>query len=125
MSLLGTEVKSLRNGHAQLQDSFAKVEGNRLVLYNCHIDPYEQAGMRNHDPKRERVLLAHKRELRKLESEASQRGVTLIPLAIYFKKGRAKIELGVARGKKHYDKRESIRRKEQEREVRRAMTHRR
>lgn len=125
MSLLGTEVKSLRNGHAQLQDSFAKVEGNRLVLYNCHIDPYEQAGVRNHDPKRERILLAHRRELRKLESETSQRGVTLIPLAIYFKKGLAKIELGVARGKKRFDKRESIRRKEQEREVRRAMTHRR
>jgi SsrA-binding protein len=125
MALVGSEVKSLRHGHAQLQDSFAKVEGNRLVLYNCHIDPYEQAGMRNHDPKRPRVLLAHRREIRKLQSEASERGVTLIPLAIYFKDGYAKVELGVARGKKQFDKRESIRRKEQDREVRRAMTHRR
>lgn len=125
MSLVGSEVKSLRNGHAQLQDSFAKVEGNRLVLYNCHIDPYEQAGVRNHDPKRPRVLLVHKRELRKLEGEATQRGVTLVPLAIYFKKGLAKVELGVGRGKKQFDKRQTIKRKEQEREVRRAMTHRR
>jgi SsrA-binding protein len=125
IALVGSEVKSLRNGHAQLQDSFAKVEGNRLVLYDCHIDPYEQAGPRNHDPKRPRTLLVHRRELHKLESETTQKGTTLVPLAIYFKNGIAKLELGVGRGKRQYDKRESIRKKEQDRELRRAMTHRR
>lgn len=125
MALMGSEVKSLRNGHAQLQDAFAKIEGNRLVLYDCHIDPYVQAGTYNHDPKRPRFLLVHRRELRKLESEMAQRGVTLVPLAVYFKGGRAKIELGVGRGKRQYDKRDTIKRKEQDRELRRAMTHRR
>jgi SsrA-binding protein len=124
IALVGSEVKSLRAGHAQLQDSYAKVEGNRLVLYNCHIDPYEKAALNSHEPKRSRVLLVHKRELRKLESEASEKGVTLVPLAIYFKDGRAKLELGVGKGKRQFDKRETIKRKEQDREVRRAMTHR-
>jgi len=124
--LAGSEVKSLRQGKAQLTDSYARVEGNRLVLHGCHIDPYEKASAQaNHDPKRERILLVHRREMRKLESELAQRGVTLVPLSIYFKKGIAKLELGVAKGKQQYDKRESIKRKEQDRELRRAMTHRR
>lgn len=124
IALVGSEVKSLRHGKAQLAESYARVENGELVLHNCHIDPYEQASMRNHEPKRSRRLLVHRREIRKLESETDQRGTTLIPLAIYFKSGRAKLELGVARGKQQYDKRQTIKRKEQERELRRAMTRR-
>ncbi|MGD1276636.1 MAG: SsrA-binding protein SmpB [Tepidisphaeraceae bacterium] len=124
LALLGSEVKSLRLGRCQLAESFARVEGSQLVLHGCHIDPYEKAAV-GHDPLREKKLLAHRREIRRLENETAQRGVTLIPLAIYFKKGLAKLELGVARGKQEHDKREAIKRKEQDRELRRAtMTHR-
>ena len=126
MALVGTEVKSLRDGKAQLNESFARVEGNRLVLHNCHIDPYTKSAIvYNHDPVRERILLVHKRELKKLSAETSERGVTLIPLSIYFKDGRAKLELGVAKGKKQHDKRDTIKRKEMDRELRRAMTQKR
>lgn len=124
IALLGSEVKSLRDGHAQLQESFAKVEDGRLILHGCHIDPYAKAGKYNHDPLRDRVLLVHKRELHKLEAETQVRGVTLIPLAIYFKDGIAKLELGVAKGKQSHDKRDTLRKKEQDRELHRAMTHR-
>ena len=125
--LVGSEVKSLRSGKAQLQDSYARIEAGELILHNCHIDPYEKsAGLYGHEPKRSRKLLVHKREIRKLESATADRGTTLIPLAIYFKEGRAKLELGVARGKQQYDKRAAIRKKEQDRELRRTtMTHRR
>jgi SsrA-binding protein len=122
--LVGSEVKSLRAGKAQLQESFARVEKGQLVLHGCHIDPYAQAAHTNHEPLRERRLLAHKREIEKLAAATRERGVTLVPLAIYFKGGRAKVEIGVARGKQHHDKRESIKRKEQEREMRRATSHR-
>lgn len=126
MSLLGTEVKSLRQGRAQLSEAYARVEGKRLVLHGCHIDPYENASEKhNHDPTRDRVLLVHKRELRKLQAETSQRGTTLIPLAIYFRNGIAKLELGVARGKQRYDKRQAIRLKEQNREIRRMLNRKR
>jgi SsrA-binding protein len=125
MALVGTEVKSLREGKAQLNDSFARVEGSRLILHHCHIDPYTKSAIvYNHEPMRERILLVHKRELKKLAAESSERGVTLIPLAIYFKDGRAKLELGVAKGKKQHDKRETIKRKEMDRELRRATTQR-
>src|SRR5262245_39645227 len=124
--LVGTEVKSLREGHAQLSESYARVEGKRLILHGCHIDPYEKASAAaNHVPLRQRVLLVHRREIHKLEAELKQRGTTLIPLAIYFKNGIAKLELGVGRGKQQHDKRETIRRKEQDREMRRAMSQRR
>lgn len=125
MVLMGSEVKSLRDGKAQLQESYASVEHGELILHNCHIDPYtKSAAMFNHEPKRDRKLLAHRREIRKLQSEGEQRGITLIPLAIYFKDGRAKVEIGVAKGKQQHDKRDAIRKKEQDRELRRAMTHR-
>jgi SsrA-binding protein len=124
MALMGSEVKSLRAGHAQLQESYARVEGRRLILHGCHIEPYKQAGRYNHEPLRERVLLVHRRELRRLESETQGRGITLIPLAIYFSGGRAKLELGVAQGKQQHDKRDAIRKKEQDRDLRRAMTRR-
>jgi SsrA-binding protein len=121
IALLGSEVKSLRAGKAQLQEAFARIENGQLVLHGCHIDPYEQASIRNHEPLRERRLLAHKREIKKLADETRERGTTLIPLAIYFKNGRAKVEIGVARGKQHHDKRQSIKKKEMEREMRKAM----
>jgi SsrA-binding protein len=119
--LVGSEVKSLRLGLAQLQESFARVEHGRLILHNCHIDPYDKAGILGHEPKRERILLVHKREMHRLENETKERGTTLIPLSIYFKDGRAKVELGVAKGKQQHDKRASIRKKEQDRELRRGM----
>lgn len=122
--LLGSEVKSLRYGRCQLAESFARIERGELILHGCHIDPYEKAAI-GHLPLREKKLLVHRRELAKLEGETSVRGVTLIPLAIYFKDGRAKLELGVAQGKQHFDKRATIKKKEQDRELRRTtMTHR-
>jgi SsrA-binding protein len=126
IALQGSEVKSLRDGKAQLNEAFARVERGQLILYQCHIDPYAKAAsVYNHEPTRPRILLAHKREIVKLEAATLEKGTTLIPLAIYFKDGRAKVELGVARGKQHFDKRASIRKKEQDREIRRAITHRR
>jgi SsrA-binding protein len=121
--LLGSEVKSLRWGRCQLAESYARIEHGELILHGCHIDPYEKAAI-SHEPLREKKLLVHKRELNKLESETDSGGSTLIPLAIYFKDGRAKLELGIAHGKKAHDKRQSIKRREQDREVRRAMTRR-
>ena len=128
MVLVGSEVKSLRAGKASLQEAFARIERRgELVLHQAHIDPYEKAAsVNNHEPLRERKLLVHKRELRRLADATEKgKGMTLIPLAIYFKDGRAKVELGVARGKQHHDKRDAIRKKEQDREMRRAMSHRR
>ncbi|HEY8665864.1 MAG TPA: SsrA-binding protein SmpB [Tepidisphaeraceae bacterium] len=124
IALLGSEVKSLRQGKAHLQEAFARIERGELILHGCHIDPYDKASLQNHEPTRERKLLVHRREIRKLEAETQQRGTTLIPLAIYFKAGRVKVEIGVAKGKQQHDKRQSIKRKEQDRELRRAMTHR-
>ena len=124
IALLGSEVKSLRAGKAQLQEAYGRVENGELMLHGCHIDPYDKAGVLGHEPLRPRKLLAHRREIHKLEDETRERGTTLIPLAIYFKGGRAKLELGVARGKHHQDKRQSIKKKEMDREVRRAMSRR-
>lgn len=126
LMLVGSEVKSLRAGKAQLQDAFAKIIHGELFLVGAHIDPYDKAALTyNHEPRRDRKLLVHKRELKKLASEIEQRATTLIPLAIYFKDGRAKVEIGVARGKQQHDKRASIRKKEMDREIRKAMSHRR
>ena len=126
IALQGSEVKSLRDGKAQLQESYAAVERGQLYLFQCHIDPYAKSALvYNHEPTRPRRLLAHRREIKKLEEATSTKGTTIIPLAIYFKDGRAKVELGVARGKQHHDKRDAIRKKEMDREVRRAMSHRR
>jgi SsrA-binding protein len=128
VALVGSEVKSLRAGKAQLQDAFAKIINGELFLIGAHIDPYEKAALTyNHEPRRDRKLLVHKRELKKLANETSdQTRSTLIPLAIYFVNGRAKVELGVARGKQQHDKRASIKKREMDAELRRAtMTHRR
>lgn len=126
IALVGSEVKSLRDGKAQLQEAYVRVEHGQLYLFQCHIDPYSKAAIvYNHEPRRTRKLLAHKREIKKLADALEQKGTTIIPLAIYFKEGRAKVEIGVAKGKQQHDKRDAIRKKEQDRELRRAMTHRR
>ena len=121
IALIGTEVKSLRAGRASLNDSYAEITGGEVVLQNAHIDQYEPASRFNHNPLRPRRLLLHKREIRKLQSKVAERGYTLVPLSLYFKDGRVKVELALARGKKTYDKREAIKAREQERESRRAM----
>jgi SsrA-binding protein len=124
MALVGSEVKSLRAGKAQLQDAYAHIDHGEIYLHGAHIDPYEKAALvYNHDPRRPRKLLLHRREIKKLEGETSVKGTTLIPLAIYFKDGRAKVEIGVARGKQQHDKRDAIRKKEMDRELRRVMSH--
>ncbi|MFA5146780.1 MAG: SsrA-binding protein SmpB [Candidatus Omnitrophota bacterium] len=121
LELKGTEVKSLRSGQAALKDSFARVEGNELFLYNMHIPPYEFGNRANVDPVRPRKLLLHKSQIRRLIGDIASKRVALIPLKLYFTRGIAKVELAVAKGKKTYDKRETIRRRETERELRRAM----
>jgi len=126
ISLVGSEVKSIRMGRAQLQEAFARVDDGQLILYGCHIDPYEKAAsVNNHIPLRERKLLVHRREIKRLIDATKTKGTTLIPLAIYFKDGRAKLELGVARGKQQHDKRDTIKKKEQDRELRRMQMQRR
>ena len=113
--LQGTEVKSLRRGRANLKDSYATIREGEVVLCNMHISPYEQGSIFNHDPERERKLLLHKQEIKRLTGKIVERGMTLVPLKIYFKNGRAKIELGLARGKSAYDRRKDIARKDEQR----------
>jgi SsrA-binding protein len=125
MVLVGSEVKSLRAGNANLSDAYAMTRRGELWLLNLHISPYKQAGRDNPDPRRERKLLLHRREIEKLGSQINERGLTLVPLSLYFSNGRAKVEIGLARGKKRYDKRESIKRREQDREIARATSSRR
>jgi SsrA-binding protein len=122
IALRGSEVKSLRDGTAQLHEAFARIEDGELWLYGLHIDPYKQAAaMFNHEPTRSRKLLVHKRELKRLTEATREKGTTLVPLAIYFnERGIAKVEVAVARGKQHHDKRASIKKKEMDRDLRRA-----
>jgi SsrA-binding protein len=115
--LLGTEVKSLREGRANLKDSYARVKKDEVFLYGLHISPYSHASFDNHDPERVRKLLLHKSEIKRLLGKTQEKGFSLVPLKIYFKDGKAKIEIALARGKKEYDKRESIKRKEENREL--------
>jgi SsrA-binding protein len=120
--LTGTEVKSLRESSASLEDAYAKVEGGEVWLLGSDIPEYSMGNRLNHKPKRPRKLLLHKREIDKFVGKASQRGFTLVPLRLYFKRGRAKVELAVARGKQKYDKREALKKSDAQREIRRAMT---
>lgn len=120
--LQGTEVKSLREGRVNLQDSYASVRGSEVFLHQCHISPYSHGNIMNHDPTRVRKLLLHKAEIHKLLGKTQQKGLTLVPLRIYFtKRGHAKVELGLAKGKKLYDRRETIKSREAGREVQRAI----
>ena len=119
--LLGSEVKSLRDGKANLKDSYARIQKGEAFLVNAHVSPYPGANQFNHEPTRPRKLLLHQREIERLIGKTKEKGLTLIPLRLYFKNGRAKVELGLARGKKLYDKRETLKRKMAEREVERSL----
>ncbi len=115
--LSGTEVKSIRTGRAQLKDSFAKIEKGEVWLYNCHISPYQFGNRFNHTPLRKRKLLLHKKEILKLFTKIKEKNYVLVPLKIFFSKNWAKIELGLGKGKKVYDKREAIKKKELQRSI--------
>jgi SsrA-binding protein len=119
--LTGTEVKSLRNGKANLEDAYAEIDRDEVWLQGCDIPEYLQANRMNHVPKRKRKLLLHRREIDKLGTKSGEKGLTLIPLSIYFKKGIAKVELSVARGRKTYDKREAIKKQDAKRDMDRAI----
>jgi SsrA-binding protein len=122
IALQGTEVKSLREGRANLRDSYASVDKGVVRLHNCHISPYSHGNIMNHDPLRPRVLLLHKKEIRRLIGQTQQKGLTLVPLRIYFSpRGLAKVEIALAKGKKEYDRRETIKEREAGREMERAM----
>jgi SsrA-binding protein len=121
VSLTGTEVKSIRIGRANLRDSYAAVVNGECILYNVHISPYDQGNLFNHEPRRERKLLLHKREIGRLLGLVHQKGFTLIALKLYEKNGRIKVELGVARGKKLHDKRDAAADREAQRDIEKAF----
>ena len=123
--LKGSEIKSIRAGRVNLSDAYAQPDDGELWLCNCHIATYDAASYNTHEPKRPRKLLLHRQELDSLAAKVTQKGLTLVPLKLYTKRGVAKLELGVARGKKVYDKREAIARRHAEREIERAMKQRR
>lgn len=122
--LHGTEVKSLRAGKAQIRDAFAQVEGDEVWLHNAHIDEYSHGNRLNHQPKAARKLLLHRAEIRKLQALAAVKGNTLVPLDFHWKNARVKVTLAVGKGKAEYDKRETVRRRESDRELRRVTMHR-
>lgn len=117
MVLVGTEVKSLRDGRANLKDSYAKIKNGEVFVYQMHIGPYPFAYHGNHDPLRPRKLLLHKYEIKKLYSKVNEKGLSLIPLSVYFKNGKVKMTLGLAKGKRLYDKRETIKSRDAKREL--------
>jgi SsrA-binding protein len=119
--LQGTEVKALREGKANLADAFARVDGGEMWLYNMHISPYEQGNRFNHDPLRPRKLLLHRNEIRKLIGQVEQKGLTLVPLDVHFSRGKAKVKLALVRGKQLHDKRDTIRERDQQREIQRGL----
>ena len=121
IALLGTEVKGIREGRANLRDSFARVENGEVWMFNVHINPYSHRGYVDHDPKRKRRLLLHKQEIRKLIGKTVEKGLTLVPTRLYFKNGKIKVALALAKGKQAHDKRETIRRREVDRETRAAV----
>ena len=123
--LLGTEVKAIREGRVNLRDSFARVEDGEIYLYNVNISPYSHRGYADHEPLRRRKLLLHRDEIRKLIGKTVERGMTLVPVRMYFKNGRIKVAVSLAKGKKEYDKRETIKRRDVDRETRAAVKSRR
>jgi len=117
MVLQGTEVKSLRQGRASIGEGYASVEGGQAWIFDINIPQYEMGNRANHEPKRPRKLLLHKQEIRRLVGKTTEKGLTLIPLSLYFARGKVKLEIGLCRGKKAYDKRESIKRRDQDRDL--------
>lgn len=116
--LLGTEVKAIREGRVNLRDAYGRLEAGEVFLHNLHVSPYSHRGYAEHEPLRRRKLLLNRREIRKLSGKLVERGFTLVPVRMYFRKGRVKVTVGVARGKRAYDKRESIKRRQLDRETR-------
>ncbi len=125
IALLGTEVKAIREGRVNLRDSFARLEGGEVFLYNVNISPYSHRGYADHEPLRRRKLLLHREEIRKLIGKTVEKGMTLVPVRMYFKNGRVKVAVSLAKGKKDYDKRETLKRREVDRETRAAIKSRR
>jgi SsrA-binding protein len=125
IALVGTEVKAIREGHVNLRDSFARVESGEVFVHNMHISPYSHRGYADHQPTRPRKLLLHRQEIRKLVGQTVIKGMTLVPVRMYFKDGRVKVAISLVRGKKEHDKRETIKRRESERETRAAIKARR
>ena len=125
LALMGTEVKAIREGRVNLRDSYARVENGEVFLFNVNISPYSHRGYSEHEPQRRRKLLLHRQEIRKLIGKTVERGMTLVPTRLYFKNGRVKVAIALAKGKKEYDKRETERRREADRETRAAIKTRR
>ena len=123
--LVGTEVKSLRNGSVQMADAYARIDGGEIYLVGLHISPYDKSARDNHDPTRKRKLLLHRREIHRIRTKVTERGFTLLPLRIYFRRGLAKVEIGLARGKRQYDKRQDIKKRDHQRQMDRAAASRR
>jgi SsrA-binding protein len=119
IALQGSEIKSIRAGQISLAEAYIRVDGDQAWLEDAHIAPYEHAGIFNHEPRRPRKLLLHRKQIRQLWNQVRQKGVTIIPLRVYLKEGRAKVEIAVAKGKKLYDKRETIAKRDAEREIER------
>jgi SsrA-binding protein len=125
VALLGTEVKSIREGGVQLRDSFARIEGGEVWIYNVHIAAYRNRGYSDHEPTRRRKLLLHRQEIKKLIGKTVEKGMTLVPVRMYLKNGRVKVAISLAKGKKDHDKRETIKRRDADRETRAAVKERR
>lgn len=121
VQLLGTEVKGIREGKASLRDAYARIDKGEVWLFNVHINPYSHRGYVDHDPKRRRKLLLHAQEIRKLIGKTTERGLTLVPLRMYFKRGRVKVAIALVKGKQAHDKRETLRKREVDRETRAAV----
>jgi SsrA-binding protein len=125
LALVGTEIKSVRNGQVQLREAYVQAQGGELYLLNAHISPYDPASRQNHDPLRPRKLLLHKKEIAKLAEQAKLKGYAIIPLRMYLSQGRAKLEIALARGKKQYDKRQAIAERDTQRDIQRELGRRR
>jgi len=121
IALQGSEIKSIRAGHISLKEAYIRIDGEQAWLVNAHVAPYDPASRENHDPLRDKKLLLHKKEIKKLWDEVRQKGTTIIPLRVYLTRGRAKVEIAVAKGKRKYDKRQDLKRKDAQREIDRAL----
>ena len=121
IALRGSEVKSIRAGQANLRDSYVRIKDGELWLVDAHISPYDQASRENHDPRRDRKLLMHRKEINRLDAKVQAKGLTIVPLRMYFSNNRLKVEIALAQGKRQYDKREAIAQRESDRQVRRAL----
>ncbi len=119
--LTGTEIKSIREGQVQLKDGYGRIQGEEAFLHDIYISPYPNAGHFNHEPTRTRKLLLHKREIRRLYGKTQEKGLSLIPLRLYLKSGKAKVELGLGKGKRKYEKRETLRKQDAKREIERSL----